>query len=202
MLDRTLVLESERIRLEPLAERHLPELRERCADPALWELVFARNPFTNERDARAWLADALAEPHHVPFAVIDRPSGIAIGSTRFADIVPEYRKLEIGWTFFARDRWRTHVNRECKLLMLRYAFEEWNAVRVALKAEARNARSRDAMVSWGATYEGTLRNFRIHPDDGSIRDVAFYSVIDREWPQVRARLERLLSARSEPTISA
>lgn len=202
MIDRSLVLESARVRLEPLAARHLPELRERCADPELWELVFSENPFRSERDARQWLADALADPSHVPFAVVDRASGHVIGSTRYADIAPEHRKLEIGWTFFARAYWRTHVNRECKLLMLRHAFERWHAIRVQLKAEARNTRSREAMLAWGATYEGTMRNFRVRPSDGSIRDVAFYSVIDSEWPQVRDRLERLLAARSESAVSA
>ena len=202
MIDRTLVLESARVRLEPLSARHLPSLRERCADPALWEFVFGENPFGSEREAQQWLDDALADPSHVPFAVVDRATGEVIGSTRYADIAPEHWKLEIGWTFFARAYWRTHVNRECKLLMLRHAFERWNALRVQLKAEGRNMRSREAMLAWGATYEGTMRNFRVRPSDGSIRDVAFYSVIDREWPQVRERLERLLAARTESAISA
>lgn len=174
----------------------------RCDDPVLWELNYTPSPFGTDESAALWLQHALDEPSHVPFAIIDVPSGRTIGSTRFADIAPEHRKLEIGWTFIARKFWRTHVNRECKLLMLRYAFESWNALRVQLKAEARNARSRDAMVKWGATYEGTMRNFRIRPQDQSKRDVAFYSVIDTEWPAVRARLETLLAARPETPISA
>ena len=194
MLDEHLVLEGPRVRLEPLHEKHLPELRERCADEALWELTFAPNPFLDEASAQKWLRDALAEPHHVAFAIVDRPTGAVIGSTRFGDIVPEYRKLEIGWTFIARPFWRTHVNRECKLVMLEYAFDEWKAVRVQLKADGINSRSREAMLAWGATYEGTLRNFRIHPKDGTIRDVSYYSVIDSEWPAVRAKLEGFLSA--------
>ena len=202
MIDRSLVLEGDRVRLEPLRAEHLPELRARCGDEALWELVYASNPFLDDASAQQWFDEALNCANQLTFVIIDRPTGNVIGSTRFMDVVPKDRKLEIGWTFIAKPFWRTHVNRECKLLMLAYAFEKWNAVRVQLKAEARNARSRDAMAAWGATYEGTMRNFRIRPKDGTIRDVAYYSVIPDEWPAVRARLRRLLAARTEAPISA
>lgn len=124
----------------------------------------------------------------MPFAVIDKRSGALAGSTRYMDIVDQYRKLEIGWTFLSRTYWRTHVNTEMKFLLFRYAFEEWNAIRVQLKAEAVNQRSRNAILRLGATYEGTLRNFRIQPSDGSIRSVSYYSVTNGEWPIVKERL--------------
>ncbi|HEY8320472.1 MAG TPA: GNAT family protein [Candidatus Baltobacteraceae bacterium] len=191
-----LILEDVRVRLEPLAERHLPALMERCADPALWEFTFQSNPLTNEADAQTHLANALADPAGRPFAIVDRATGRAIGSTRYLDIVPEHRKLEIGWTFLARDVWRTGINREVKLLLLDYAFETFGAIRVQLKADASNLRSREAIARLGATYEGTLRDFRIRPD-GQPRGVTYFSILKREWPSVRAGLQR--SANRRPT---
>jgi RimJ/RimL family protein N-acetyltransferase len=187
-MDNDLLLEGESVRLEPLAAHHLPALRACANDSALWEFTFGENPFTSDGDATRWLMHALNASDEVPFAIIDKRSGALAGSTRYMDIVPEYRKCEIGWTFLARPYWRTCVNTETKFLMLRYAFEEWNAVRVQFKAEAINQRSRSAILRLGATYEGTFRNFRIRPSDGSIRSVSFYSVIGDEWPMVNERL--------------
>lgn len=182
------VLEGEGVRLEPLANAHLTALRESASDQALWDFTYAPNPFTSAHDAQSWLDEALRAPHQWPFAIVDKHSGEVAGSTRFLDMAPEHRKLEIGWTFLAPRFWRTHVNTETKLLLMRYAFEQWNAVRVQLKAEAVNERSRRAILRLGATYEGTLRNFRIRPSDATIRDVSFYSVTVEEWPMVKARL--------------
>jgi RimJ/RimL family protein N-acetyltransferase len=137
----------------------------------------------------------------VPFAIIDAQSGEFAGSTRYMDIVPEYRKLEIGWTFLAPQFWRTHINTEAKFLLFRYAFEEWNAMRVQLKAEALNRRSRSAIARIGATYEGTMRNFRIRYD-GSRRDVSYYSVLDSEWPIVKERLLSFMHAEPSRTEAA
>jgi RimJ/RimL family protein N-acetyltransferase len=125
------------------------------------------------------------------FAIVDMESGAVAGSTRYLDISREHRKLEIGWTFLAPQFWRTHVNTEAKFLLLQYAFEEWDAQRVQLKAEAINQRSHEAILRIGAVHEGNLRSFRIR-GDGQIRDVAFYSIIAPEWPAVKARLIRLL----------
>lgn len=183
-----LLLEGESVRLEPLSASHLPALRACANDPALWEFTFGANPFTTDADAQAWLEQALRDPAVIPFAVIDKRSGAVAGSTRYMDIRPEHRTLEIGWTFLSRRFWRTHVNSEAKFLLLRYAFENRNAIRVQLKAESVNARSRAAILRLGATYEGTLRNFRIRPSDGSVRSVSFYSVTGEEWPEIKERL--------------
>lgn len=180
------------MRLEPLAERHLAALRHGANDPALWEFTFAPNPFATQANARAWLHEAVNASNEWPFAIVDKGSGAVAGSTRYLDITPVHRKLEIGYTFIVRRFWRTHVNTEAKYLMLRYAFEQWNAVRVQLKAEAVNSRSRGAILRLGATHEGTLRNFRIRPTDGSLRDVAFYGITVQEWPTVKRRLLRFL----------
>lgn len=190
MIDKDLTLEGDRIRLEPLTLGHVPELRRTCAGPALWEHTFSTNPFLCDEDASAWASAAIDAPDTVAFVVVDKATGKIAGSTRFFEIVPAYRKLEIGWTFIATEYWRTHVNTEMKFLLMRYAFESWNAIRVQLKAEARNVRSRAAIARLGATFEGTLRNFRIHAD-GSRRDVSYYSVLDTEWPILK---ERLLSS--------
>lgn len=193
MIDKDLTLESSRIRLEPLTLGHACELRRTCADPALWEHTFSTNPFLSGEDAVRWTSAAIEAPDTVAFAVVDKASGKIAGSTRFFEIVPAYRKLEIGWTFIATEYWRTHVNTEMKYLLMRYAFESWDAIRVQLKAEARNLRSRAAIARLGATFEGTHRNFRIHPD-GSRRDVSFYSVIDTEWPILKERLLSFMHA--------
>jgi len=195
-IPKDLVLEGARVRLETLAECHLPALMARCSDPSLWEFTFQGNPLTNEADAHAYLAAALADQTGHPFAIVDRTTGLAIGSTRYLDVVPEYRKLEIGWTFLTRDVWRTGINHEVKLLLLAYAFETYGAIRVQLKADASNLRSREAIARLGATYEGTLRDCRVRPD-GEPRGISYFSILAREWPDVRAGLQR--SANRKPT---
>ncbi|HTA39126.1 MAG TPA: GNAT family N-acetyltransferase [Candidatus Acidoferrales bacterium] len=195
MIDPTIVLEGYGVRLEPLEERHLPALRADCHDPALWELTFSDSPFGDDAGAKAWLQASLEDPKMHAFAIVDASTGATIGSTRYLDIEPAHRKLEIGWTFLAPRYWRSHVNTACKLLLMEYAFEKCGALRMQFKAEAKNWRSRRALEGIGATCEGVLRNFRIRPD-GEIRDTSFYSVIVQEWPAVRARLEQRLNARS------
>jgi RimJ/RimL family protein N-acetyltransferase len=196
VIDASIVLQGYGVRLEPLALRHVPELRASCHDARLWEYTFSDSPFGNEANAITWLQAALRDPKTLAFAIVDASTGATIGSTRFFEIEEAHRKLEIGWTFLAVPYWRTHVNAACKRLLMGYAFDRWNAIRVQFKAEAKNKRSRAALEGIGATFEGVLRNFRIRPD-GEIRDTSFYSVIAPEWPSVRARLTERLSARSD-----
>ena len=177
------------IRIEPLAAKHLPDLIEHCNDPALWEFTFQPNPFVSALSAQQWLDEALRDSASVPLAIVDVSSGCAIGSTRYLDIQTEHRKLEIGWTFLAKPYWRTHVNRTVKLLLLEYAFEFWNAVRVQFKANSSNQRSLDALQALGATQEGTLRRFRIRARDGAYNDVTFFSILENEWPLIKAQLQ-------------
>jgi len=187
VIDKSLLLTGDSVRLEPLGQKHAAALRERCSDERLWQYTYQLNPFLTAETTERCISDAVEDPHSVAFAILDAASGELAGSTRYLDIDEKNRKLEIGWTFLAPQYWRTRVNTETKYLLFRYAFEEWGALRVQLKAEAVNTRSRDAIARIGATYEGTHRKFRIRAD-GSHRDVSFYSVIDREWPAMKERL--------------
>jgi RimJ/RimL family protein N-acetyltransferase len=127
----------------------------------------------------------------LPFAVMERASGRAIGSSRYAAIDRFNRRLEIGWTWYAPVWQRTAVNTETKYLMLRHAFETLGCLRVEFKTDALNERSRKALLRIGAKEEGTFRRHMIMPG-GRIRDSVYFSIIDSEWPAVRARLEELL----------
>ena len=130
----------------------------------------------------------------MPFATIDQATGRPIGSTRFLSIVPEHRRLEIGWTWLGRAWQRTGANREAKLLLLGHAFDQLGANRVEFKTDSRNEPSRTALLGIGATFEGIFRNHMVMPD-GPLRHSAYYSVISDEWPAVRARLEASLANR-------
>jgi RimJ/RimL family protein N-acetyltransferase len=183
------VLEGTRVRLEPLRADHLEDLRRVAFDAPLWRWTIMGEQ--DEVGLRRWLDTALANADagiERPFATIDRASGRAVGSTRYLSIVPEHRRLEIGWTWIATALQRTGANREAKLLQLRHAFETLGANRVEFKTHARNEPSRTALAGIGARFEGVFRNHMIMPD-GSIRDSAYFSVTAEEWPTVKARLE-------------
>jgi RimJ/RimL family protein N-acetyltransferase len=182
------VLEGRRIRLEPLRADHLEDLALVAFDQQLWEWTIMGPQ--DEAGLRRWLDTALANAEagtERPFATIDLASGRAIGSSRFLSIVPEHRRLEIGWTWVAKPFQRTGANREAKLLQLTHAFETLGANRVEFKTHSRNERSRTALAGIGATFEGVFRNHMIMPD-GSIRHSAYFSVIAEEWPEVKAKL--------------
>jgi RimJ/RimL family protein N-acetyltransferase len=180
------------VRLEPLALSHLDGLCAVGLEPSLWTLSQSR--IASCDDMRAYVEEALAEQRAgvaLPFATVDQATGTVIGSTRFGSASHEHRRIEIGWTWIA-PRWqRTAVNTEAKYLMLRHAFETMGARRVELKTSTLNTRSRQAMLRIGATEEGVLRQHMIRPD-GSSRDSVYFSVIDIEWPAVKARLEGMM----------
>jgi RimJ/RimL family protein N-acetyltransferase len=186
-------LEGQVVRLEPLGREHLDDLVEVGLDPALWKWTQAL-PETEEQ-LRGYLELALANAEagtEVPFATILRDTARAIGSTRFLTIVPEHKRLEIGWTWLGRAFQRTGANREAKLLQLTHAFEVLGANRVEFKTDSRNEASRRALEGICATFEGIFRSHTIMPW-GPLRDSAYYSVIGSEWPLVKAHLERLLA---------
>ena len=188
------VLEGPRVRLEPLRADHLDDLAAVAFDAPIWQWTIMGPQ--DEAGLRRWLDTALANAEagsERPFATIDRASGRAIGSSRFMSIVPEHRRLEIGWTWLGTAYQRTGANREAKLLQLTHAFETLGANRVEFKTHARNDRSRTALGGIGAAFEGIFRNHMIMPD-GSIRHSAYFSVIAEEWPDVKARLEASLGS--------
>lgn len=153
-------------------------------------------PLTDEASMLAWLQDALragAVGTALPFATLDATTSVVLGSTRYMTIEPAHRRLEIGWTWLAADARGTGANSEAKLLMLEHAFERLGALRVELKTDARNARSRAALAGIGATFEGIFRRHMIM-GDGRVRDSAWYAITDEDWPTVRGHLAARVAA--------
>jgi RimJ/RimL family protein N-acetyltransferase len=141
------VLEGQWVRIEPLAEHHAADLFEAGRDPKVWAFL-ARYELTSVEDTRGWIAESLKaaqDGSQFPFAIIHKASGKAVGSTRYMDIAPADRRLEIGWTWYSPDHWRSAVNTESKYLLLTHAFETLNCLRVQLKTDLRNERSQRAI---------------------------------------------------------
>jgi RimJ/RimL family protein N-acetyltransferase len=144
---------------------------------------------------RLYIESALqrqAEGTALPFAVVSKAAGKAIGSTRYGNIDPENRRVEIGWTWYGRDFQRTAVNTECKYLLLRHAFETLGCLRVEFKTDVLNERSRKAILRIGAKEEGVFRKHMVMPS-GRVRDTVYFSIVDTEWPAVKMRLGRMLA---------
>lgn len=187
-----IVLEGERVLLEPLEEKHATPLMASAQNESIWQFMTSQI-HTNEQ-MKAFIQTALTNKEKgtdYPFAVYDKELKRYVGSTRYLNISLPNRQLEIGWTWYSPDVWRTRVNTECKYLLLRYGFEQLQLLRVQFKADSRNVRSHQAILRLGATHEGVLRKERILAD-GYIRDANVYSIIDTEWPSIKNRLEMKL----------
>jgi N-acetyltransferase len=181
------------VRLEPLSEKHIPDLTVAGQDESIWQYMLY-GTISTEEGMRDWVRDILnrqARGTDLPFAVIHLESGRAIGGTRFMDIRPQHRGVEIGGTWYATAYQRTAVNTECKYLLLCHAFEVWQCIRVQFKADLRNERSQRALERIGAMREGVLRNHMILLD-GTIRHSVYYSILDSEWPIVKRGLQEKL----------
>lgn len=186
-------LTGKHVRLEPMTEDHVSGLAEVGLGQTFWDFMLYGNIDTVD-DMRNWVRDILARAEKetdLPFAVIHRASGRVAGATRYLNIMPQDRGLEIGGTWYGVEFQRTVVNTECKYLLLRHAFETLGCIRVQLKTDLRNERSQRAIERIGAVKEGILRNHMILPD-GRYRHSVFYSILDTEWPQVKNRLEEML----------
>jgi len=184
-----------RTMLTPLELRHIDPLYEATSDPAVWTYMPMR--IQTADDMLALVTDALAarqSGHEFPFVIIDQQKGKVVGSTRFLDISPANRSLEIGWTWLAPAAWRTSINTEAKYLLLRHCFESLRTIRVQFKTDSRNTRSQQAIERIGGVREGVLRRHRIL-QNGYIRDSVYYSIIDQEWPTVKTALEQRLEQR-------
>jgi RimJ/RimL family protein N-acetyltransferase len=185
-------LRGERVALEPLRPDHADGLWEAAQAEEIWDWLFDLSSSREFFDG--WLEASVAatrEGREGVFAVRRLSDGELVGSSRFLNVRPYDRVVEIGWTWFDPRVWRSGVNVETKLLQMTHAFEALGCVRVELKTDARNERSRAAMAALPAQFEGVLRKHMIIPGVGQ-RDSAYYSVIDSEWPEVRANLERRL----------
>ena len=188
-----LTLTGTHVRLEPLSLDHVDGLARVGLDPELWRWI--PTPVTTVAELRDYVATALDEQRRgvsLPFAIIDRATDEPIGSTRYGSIALADRRLEIGWTWYAVSHQRTAANTESKLLLLTHAFEHVGVVRVEFKTDALNAKSRAAIVRLGAVEEGTFRK-HMQTVSGRVRDTVYFSILDTEWPAVKARLTSRLA---------
>jgi len=188
------ILQGKYVRLEPMTEAHAPALAELGVGQPFWDfMVYGRMETVD--DMREWVQDILARAEKgtdVPFVAIHSDSGHVAGASRYMNIIPKDRGLEIGGTWYGPEYQRTVVNTECKYLLLQHAFEKLGCIRVQLKTDLRNERSQKAIERLGAVKEGVLRNHMILPD-GYYRHSVYYSILDTEWLAVKKRLEEMLN---------
>ena len=187
-------LEGRLVRLEPLSLRHHEALCRVGLDPALWRWTWSAVRTTE--DLKRYIDTALLEQvagTALPFAIVLREEGRPVGSTRYGNVSLPHRRLEIGWSWVGKPWQGTGVNAEAKLLLLAHAFESLGCRRVEFKTDARNAQSRAALEKLGARFEGIFRKHGV-ADGGRVRDTAWYSITDDEWPAVKARLAARLAA--------
>ncbi|RSN07515.1 GNAT family N-acetyltransferase [Nonomuraea sp. WAC 01424] len=182
------VLENDVVRLEPLTLEHVPDLfAAGGGDDELWRWLPSATPRT-EDDLASTARALIEDDRHIPFAVIPKESGRAGGWTTYIDVPGFDESVEIGWTWYGRAHWRTAVNTNCKLLLLDHAFGlGYN--RVLLKTDVLNLRSQAAIRRIGGVHEGTLRRHR-RRSDGTWRDTVYFGILEEEWPEHRARLNR------------
>lgn len=188
MFVQPVVLRDHGVRLEPLSSAHEDGLRAAAADGELWKIRVTSVP--EPENTRAYIETALqmrAEGHRLAFAVIDEPSGRVVGSTSYHDILPAVRRVEIGYTWYARSVQRSHINTTCKLLMMGHAFEALDCAVVGWRTDNFNFASQRAIERLGAKKDGVIRGHALRRD-GTVRDTVMYSMSAGEWPEARAQL--------------
>jgi RimJ/RimL family protein N-acetyltransferase len=194
MIVTPVTLEGRHVRLEPLRRDHLVGLAEVGLDQELWRWI--PTAVRTKEEMEAYIETALLEQERrasLPFALVQKTTEQPIGSTRYGNIDRTHHRVEIGWTWVARQWQRTAANTEAKYLLLRHAFESLGCMRVELKTDSLNERSRAAILRIGAQEEGIFRNHMI-TESGRIRHSVYFSIIDSEWPGAKARLEAKLSS--------
>ena len=182
-------LEGHGVRLEPLSREHEKGLIEAAKDGKLWELWYTSVP--EPEKTQTYIETALAGQKAgdmLPWAVIEAKSGEVIGSTRYHDIIAAADRVEIGYTWYAKRRQRSHVNTACKLLLFTYAFESLRCKVVGLRTDNFNWQSQRAIEALGAKKDGVIRHHWPRRD-GTVRDTVMYSVLAAEWPDVKRHLE-------------
>ena len=193
MMVESVTLEGQFVRLEPLSLKHHAALCEVGLDEAIWH--WTTSLVLTPEDMRTYVETALreqAEGRSLPFATIDKASDRVVGSTRYGNIDRSNRRVEIGWTWIGLKWQRTYVNTEAKYLMLQHAFGTLGCIRVELKTDSLNEKSRAAILRIGAKEEGTLRNHMI-TYSGRLRHTVYFSIVDSEWPQVKTDLQAKLA---------
>jgi N-acetyltransferase len=188
-------LESRGVRLEPLETRHTEALVTAARDGNLWELWYTAIPAPDK--AAKYVEDALAGQRDgtmLPFVVRDLSDGSIVGTTRYHDINAAVDRVEIGYTWYAESRQRTHVNRACKLMLLTHAFESIGCAVVGFRTDNFNFRSQAAIAGLGAKKDGVIRHFQARRD-GSARDSVMFSILRHEWPDVKRHLTLKLDRR-------
>jgi RimJ/RimL family protein N-acetyltransferase len=194
MIVTPVILEGRHVRLEPLSQAHHDDLTAVGLDENLWRWI--PTPVRTPEEMASYIDIALGEQSRgvsLPFALIEKSTGRAMGSTRYGNIDRTHHRVEIGWTWVAPAWQRTGVNTEAKYLLLRHAFETLGCIRVELKTDSLNERSRAAILRIGAHEEGTFRNHMI-TISGRIRHSVYYSILDSEWADVKSRLQSMMLA--------
>lgn len=187
-----LVMRHNGVRLEPLALSHEDGLRAAAADGELWKLRITSVPEPHE--TRAYIETALkmrADGNRFAFAVVDDATGTVLGTTSYHDILPAVKRVEIGWTWYRKSVQRSHVNTNCKLLMMGHAFDQLGCNVVGWRTDNYNFASQRAIERLGAKKDGVIRGHALRRD-GTIRDTVMYSMRSGEWPEARAQLLYLL----------
>jgi RimJ/RimL family protein N-acetyltransferase len=190
------VLERNGVRLEPLTTGHHDGLAAAAADGRLWELFFTTVPAPGETEGYIRTAlEGQKAGHMLPWAVRDLESGKLVGSTRYHDIIPAADRVEIGYTWYAKSKQRSHVNTNCKLMLLEYGFDKVGCKVIGLRTDNFNFASQKAIEALGAKKDGVLRHHWPRKD-GSVRDTVMYSILLEEWSGVRKHLEFRLARNS------
>ena len=183
-------LEFNGVRLEPLAPHHLDGLRAAAADGELWNLRVTSVP--EPQDTEAYIRTALETANRVAFAVVDVSSDTVMGTTSYHDIMPAIDRVEIGYTWYAKSRQRSHVNTSCKLLLLSHAFDTLGCAVVGLRTDNFNFASQAAIERLGAKKDGVIRHHAPRRD-GTVRDTVIYSIVRGEWPEIKSHLHDRLA---------
>ena len=184
-----LTLEFNGVRLEPLTLEHARALRAAAEDGELWNLRCTSVP--EPRKVEHYIASALGMANRLAFAVIDCSSGAVMGTTSYHDIAPGIDRVEIGWTWYAKSRQKSHVNTSCKLLLLSHAFDRLGCAVVGLRTDNFNFASQAAIERLGAKKDGVIRHHH-RRGDGTVRDTVMYSILRGEWPEIKTHLHYLL----------
>lgn len=186
-------IQGQHVRLEPLTQDNLSEIQAAAADGELWNLFFTSVPTFEQ--TQQWLSLALEmqeQQKAIPFVVRNMADGRIVGATRYCNIDHHHKRLEIGYTWYAKSVQRSGINTECKLLLLTHAFETFDCNAVEFRTDWFNRQSQAAIERLGAKRDGILRNHMILPD-GRVRDTVVYSIIRNEWPGVKKNLQYMLN---------